>query len=108
MSTIKIDDSRFLLESDNTGRFIVKSKVTGAQYYVEPTGDPHVEWGSVDQASGKMTTKKGWGKNRGSIDPEESLITPENGFEKIHVLQPGQSPLEYIDMIDRKKAEAMS
>ena len=29
-------EERFLKESDKTGRFIVKSKVTGKKYFVEP------------------------------------------------------------------------
>ena len=28
------------------------------------------------------------------------MITKENGFEKIHVLKPGESPLDYINRID--------
>ena len=41
-------------------------------------------------------------KYRGSIDPEDSLITPKHGFEeeKIHTLEPGVSPLLFIDSLD--------
>lgn len=45
-------------------------------------------------------TKKGWKKNAGSIDAKESMITKENGFTKIHDLNPGISPHAYIDMLD--------
>ena len=31
---------------------------------------------------------------------DESMITSDNGFEKIHELQPGISPLIYIDALD--------
>jgi hypothetical protein len=31
-------DKRFLTNTDETGRFIVKSLVTGKKYYVEPIG----------------------------------------------------------------------
>ncbi len=93
---------RFTYETDNTGRFIVFSQKTGKRYFVEAIGDPHVEWGSVDQSSGKMSVKKGWKKFRGSIEPNESLITKDNGFEKIHNLQAGESPLEYIERLDNQ------
>ena len=33
----------FLIDTSDTGRFIVKSKRTGKIYYVEPIGDPHIE-----------------------------------------------------------------
>lgn len=33
-------DKRFLTNTDETGRFIVKSLVTGKKYYVEPIGNP--------------------------------------------------------------------
>ena len=28
------------------------------------------------------------------------MITEENGFDWIHLLKPGESPLDYIDRID--------
>ena len=49
-------EERFLKESDKTGRFIVKSKVTGKKYYVEPIGNTHPsDWGDLDPATKKMT-----------------------------------------------------
>ena len=93
---------KFNTRTEDSGRFIVTSKRTGKEYFVEPIGDPHMAWGSIDPASGKMMTKKGWKRNKGSIEKDESLITLENGFEKIHNLKPGDSPLAYIDMLDEK------
>ena len=93
---------RFTTKTEDSGRFIVTSKRTGKEYFVEPIGDPHVEWGSVDQASGKLNVKKGWKKNKGSIEKDESLISKENGFDKVHNLKPGESPLVYIDRLDEK------
>ena len=93
---------RFKTRTEDSGRFIVTSRRTGREYFVEPIGDPHLSWGSIDPASGKMMTKKGWKRNKGSIEQDESLITKENGFEKIHNLKPGESPLVYIDMIDKE------
>ena len=77
----------FLIDSSSTGRFIIKSQRTGRTYFVEAVGEPRVEWGSLDQASGKLTTKKGWKKYKGSIEADESMITKENGFNKIHQLR---------------------
>jgi len=91
---------KFLYKTEDSGRFIVTSIRTGRKYFVEPIGDPHTNWGSVDQASGKLNVKKGWQRFKGSIEKEDSLITKENGFEKIHNLKPGESPLEYIDRLD--------
>lgn len=98
----KITTYEFLKDSSHTGRFIVKSLRTGKTYYVEPIGDPHTEWGSLDPATGKQMVKKGWCKYKGSIEKDESLITLENGFDKIHDLPIGSSPLAYIDMLDAK------
>ncbi len=100
MKTIKVKD--FLIDTESTGRFIVTSKRTGRKYYVEAIGDPHIEWGSVDQSTGRMNVKKGWKKNRGSIDEEFSMITDDVGFDKIHKLTAGISPLKYIDELDNK------
>ena len=36
----------------------------------------------------------------GSIRPEESMITEDAGFDKIHTLKEGESPLDYIERID--------
>lgn len=95
--------SRFLRDRDDTGRFIEVSRRTGRRYYVEAIGDPHISWGSIIPGDDShLAVKKGWGKNKGSIEPEESLITEENGFSKIHNLEPGISPHAYIDMLDAK------
>lgn len=91
---------RFLAERDDTGRFIVASKRTGRRYFVEAIGDPHINWGSVIPGTDNLAVKKGWKKNKGSIEANESLITEQNGFSKIHNLEPGMSPHAYIDMLD--------
>lgn len=91
---------RFLAGTDHTGRFTVTSQRTGRTYYVEAIGDPHVEWGSVNPGTKDLMVKKAWKKYRGSVDAEDSLITKENGFTKIHELEPGMSPHQYIDHLD--------
>lgn len=101
--------SRFLTNTDDTGRFIVISRRTGRSYYVEPIETAHTpKWGSVDPATGNLMHKKGDGKFRGGVSPAESLITVENGFEpdKIHMLDRGTSPLHAIDVLDAKYPDA--
>jgi len=95
---------KFLTKTDDTGRFIVTSKRTGITYAVEPTGFVKTAWGDVNPATGKTEGKYG-SKYRGSIDEKDSLITEENGFENIKMLDPGMSPLAYIDMIDDEKPD---
>lgn len=95
--------TKFLTNTDDTGRFIVLSKRTGRTYFVEPIITEHTpKWGSIDPATGELMNKKGSGKYRGGISPAESLITAENGFVKIHELDRGTSPLHAIDVLDSK------
>ncbi len=97
--------SKFLTNTDDTGRFIVYSQRTGKTYFVEPIAGAHTpEWGSIDPATGNLMHKKGDGKYKGGIRADESLITVENGFaeEKITMLDVGVSPLNAIDVIDAK------
>ena len=99
---------RFLFNRDETGRFIVKSIKTGKSYFVEVIdGDERTNWGDVDPATKKITGSYG-DKYKGSIRKEESMITKENGFDKIHILGVGESPLDYINRIDDEYFEKMS
>ncbi len=95
---------KFLTNTDDTGRFIVTSQRTGKSYFVEAIDNRQAtdwtKWGSVDPATGKMTNKHGFRKYAGAVDEDDTLIKPENGFEKIHNLEAGHSPLAYIDMLD--------
>lgn len=91
---------RFLTNRDETGRFIVKSTKTNITYFVESIdSDEKTVWGDYNPATKKFETGN-YGKYKGSIKPNESMITEENGFDKIHSLGPGESPLEYINRID--------
>ena len=95
-------NKRFLTERDKTGRFIVKSLRTGRTYYVEPiSSNVRTDWGDLDPVTKKMTGDYG-NKYKGSIKLEESMITKENGFTKIHMLEAGESPLSYIEKIDNE------
>ena len=90
----------FLLNRDETGRFIVRSSKTGKTYFVEPIdGDERTVWCDYNPATKTFETGN-YGKYKGSVRPSESMITEENGFEKIHSLGPGESPLDYIERID--------
>ena len=93
---------KFFTKTEESGRFIVSSNRTGKTYAVEPIGMFKTNWGSIDPATGNLTNKKGHDKYRGSIDAEDSLITSENGFENIRLLDAGVSPFHAIDVIDAK------
>ena len=99
-------NKQFLTNTDDTGRFIVTSQRTGRVYYVEPVDKRSktdwTGWGSIDPATGKLMNKHGFRKHAGAVTEEESLITKENGFSKIHELEPGTSPLHAIEVIDSK------
>ena len=94
-------DKKFLTERDKTGRFIVKSLKTGKTYYIEPIdSNNRSDWGDLDPVTKKMTGNYGT-KYKGSIKSEESLITKENGFNKIYTLEPGESPLSFIERLEK-------
>ena len=99
---------RFLTNVDDTGRFIVKSYITGKEYFVEPIGDGRMaDWGSYNPSTGKIENKKGAGKYAGSIQPNESLITEENGFKNIWQTPVGASPFPEIERRDKEYEQKM-
>lgn len=92
---------RFLTNTDDTGRFIVKSLKTGKTYYIEPIDDgDRTEWGDINPATKKVEGDYG-SKHKGAIKESESLITKENGFDNIVTLGHGYSPLEYIEQLEK-------
>lgn len=97
---------KFLTNTDDTGRFIVTSQRTGRSYFVEAIDSRQAtdwtKWGSIDPATGKLMNKHAFRKYDGAITEDETLITKENGFTKVHDLEPGVSPLAYIDMLDEQ------
>lgn len=93
---------KFFTNTDETGRFTVTSSRTGKTYAVEPIGNVKTNWGSIDPATGNLMNKKGHDKYRGSVDAEDSLITEENGFTNIVMLDVGTSPHHAIDVMDAK------
>lgn len=95
--------TQFLSNTDETGRFIVVSQRTGRTYYVEPiitSATP--AWGSIDPATGNLMHKKGDGKYTGGVKEKDSLITKDNGFSKITMLDKGTSPHHAIEVMDAK------
>ncbi|MBC2843711.1 hypothetical protein [Winogradskyella flava] len=90
---------RFLFKTENSGRFIVKSQVTGIIYFVEPidNGKPNKLWGDVDPVTKKLTGDYG-NIRRGAVKEKDSLIISENGFKNIDVFK--GSPLAEIDRRD--------
>lgn len=101
-------DKRFLTNTDETGRFIVKSLVTGKKYYVEPIGNGHpADWGDINPATKKVEGDYGQ-KYTGCVSEKESLITPENGFKLIETLGAGMSPLSVVYQRDLEYEKLMN
>ncbi|MBP5454876.1 MAG: hypothetical protein J6Y37_00055 [Paludibacteraceae bacterium] len=93
---------RFLFNSDDTGRFIVRSLSTGRTYFVEAIDDgSRTHWGDLDPATKKFHGDYGT-RYKGSVKPDESLITVGNGFDAIHELSAGESPFDFIDALDKQ------
>ena len=93
----------FLVNSEDTGRFVVTSLKTGKRYFVEPIDNgERLYWGDLNPATKKIEGDYG-SKHKGAVTEKESLITPENGFENIVTLTPGYSPLEYIENLEKTK-----
>ena len=91
---------RFLTNTDETGRFLMKSRITGITYFVEPIYNGKSEkWGDLDPATGKLTGNYG-SKYTGAVTKKESLITEENGFVNIGYFK--GSPLGAIEMRDKE------
>lgn len=84
-----------------TGRFYIRSR-SGKLYVIEPidNGKKDGDWGNQIPGSNKMEKVKA--KFKGAVKERESIITEENGFQNIVTLEPGQSPLEYIERLERK------
>lgn len=83
----------------NTGRYRVIDLKTGKWVTVEPVNDKKNRsrgWGDIDPAT-KTTTGNYGNKYEGSVEEENSIITKENGYEKIETTAVGESPTEKIN-----------
>lgn len=99
--------SKFLIDSEETGRFIVKSLTTGKTYFVEPIGNKHPsDWGDLNPATGKIEGSYGK-KYTGCVTEKESIIASDNGFTNIVNLGVGVSPICEIEKIDRQYEKRM-
>lgn len=89
-----------------TGRFYIRSK-SGKLYCVEPIrrGKFDGDWGNVIPGSGIEKIRP---KSPGSVKPSESIITEDNGFTNIVELEPGVSPIKYIERLEAKDARKNS
>ncbi|MET3038082.1 hypothetical protein ABXT08_18495 [Chryseobacterium sp. NRRL B-14859] len=91
---------RFLTNTDETGRFLVKSSVTGITYFVEPLyqGKTAV-WGDLNPATKQLEGDYG-SKNTGAVKERDSLLKEENGFANIGYFK--GSPFGEIDRRDKE------
>ena len=89
----------FFKDTDHTGRHICVSFRTGRRYYIEAIEGKTVKWGDLNPATGKVEGNYGQ-KYRGAVSKNDSMITEENGFDVVHVLEPGTSPANYIEQLD--------
>jgi len=97
-ATIK---KRFFEDRDETGRFMVVSSKTGVRYYIEPQGNGRpADWGSYNPSTGNIENKKGFDKFTGSVLPQDTIITEENGFKHVEMIGIGTSPFSEIDKRD--------
>jgi hypothetical protein len=77
----------------NVKMFLGENKMN---YRIEPVEFVRPRsWGDVDPVTKELTGRYK-GKTPGACQPDESVITEENGFTDIVVLGPGFSPAEYI------------
>jgi len=94
---------RFFTNTDETGKFMVTSNITGVKYFVEPIGDSRGgDWGSYNPSTGNIENKKGFDKYTGSVKIEDSIITEDNGFKNIKHLEVAESPMSEIDKRDKE------
>lgn len=82
-------------------RYMVHCK-SGRKFMVEEIGDPHVSWGNVIPGKGLESV---YAKMDDVINEKDSHITADNGFKNIVMLNPGTSPLGYIEAIDNSGVE---
>lgn len=84
-------------------RFFVICK-SGRKFCVEPIGDVYVNWGNITFGQSKGLEKVS-AKETNTINEENSVIRPENGYKNICYLTPGTSPFAYIDILDNSGIE---
>ena len=82
-----------------TGRYTVIDLKTGKRVTVEPVDDKKKRsrsWGDINPAT--KTVGGNYGTNSGgSVEPKDSIITKENGFNNINETAVGESPTDIIN-----------
>ena len=89
----------------DTGRQYFIDLKTGRKFVIETIDNSQGkgrDWGDIDPATKKVTGSYG-NKHIGSITDEESIITKENGFDKIYTTDIGESPYSLIEKILKKE-----
>ena len=82
-----------------TGRYKVIDLNTGKYVIVEPIDDKKNrsrQWGDIDPATKTVNGNYG-NKYKGAVEEKDSIITKENGFEKIKTTKVGESPTDKIN-----------
>lgn len=70
---------------------------------VEEYGNSYVQWGNINPATKKLEIVSSKGGE--VIDESNTEITKENGYKNIVMLNPGTSPMGYIEAIDKSGVE---
>jgi hypothetical protein len=86
----------------STGRYYVKDLKSGRKFCIEPLRDRNQKEDDVTFKNGGITgdSVKFHGEVKGgSITPDESIITPENGFKNIIITDKGVSPEGVIEQL---------
>jgi len=102
-----MENKKFLVNSEETGRQIVISLRTKRKYYIESISDSKrpADWGDLNPVTKKVEGSYG-SKYTGAITESESLITTENGFSNIETIK-GGSPYSIIEQMDAKYPDAI-
>ena len=85
----------------DTGRQYITDMKSGRKFVIETIDNSQgkrSEWGDLDPATKKVTGSYGQ-KHKGSVTEDDSIITKENGFDKIHYTGKGESPYNLIDKL---------
>lgn len=85
----------------STGRYYVVTK-SGRKFCVEPIAERHQKIDGPAFTNGGISgegvkVEKSLG---GAIRPEDSIITKENGYNRIFTLPPGHSPNGFIEALE--------
>jgi len=85
----------------SSGRYQIVTK-SGRKFTVEPIAERDQKIDDVQFRNGGISGDevKTHKKTGGSVHPEDSIITPENGYKRIFTLPAGHSPNGFIEALD--------